>query len=189
MYEPDAYSLSIDKITLGDVAPDAEGVRAVTVSYSGRRTPSEVTILLKSNEMPDILDCCESISNEIFRSEFGFNSAVSLNFELKDDKGISVWHTAPNTYLRCPLNLTMNWSCDHLKKYIKSYTTLGMIEVPDEYFLEGNRVRTPDVVALVMDAMASGIEFMGSMFYMRDQMDHDKQVIEKHNSPKTPSDA
>ncbi len=185
MYEPDSYSLSIDNITVDDSVPGKTEGRLVTVSYSGRRAPSEVSVALNSNEMPDILDCCQSIANEIFRSEFGFNSSVSLKFELKDDKGISIWHTSPNTYLRCPLNLTMNWSCDHLKKYIKSYVTLGMIEVPDEYFLEGNRLRTPDAVALVMDAMASGIEFMGSMFYMRDQMDHDRQVVEKAAAAKS----
>lgn len=169
------YTLEIEDVQLDT---DDGGQARVKVSYVGRHGSGTVTERLEGEEMANLLDCCQTISQKIFKSEFRMNAAVDLTFELTDHSGISIWHTQPNMFLKFPLNMTMHWSCDHLRENYKTYTTLGMLQVPEELQFDGNKLDTLQTLRLIMDSMATGVEFMGRIMYMRDHIDHDKQSAE-----------
>lgn len=169
------YTLEIEEVQLDK---DDDGHSRVTVKYAGRHGSGTVSEDLNGEDMANILECCQSISRKIFKSEFRMNAVVDLSFELRDHSGISIWHTQPNMFLKFPLNMTMHWSCDHLRKNYKTFTTLGMVQAPEEIQFDGNKLETLQTLRLTMDSMATGVEFMGTIMYMRDHIDHDKESAE-----------
>lgn len=169
------YNLNIEDVRIDK---DDNGKDRVTVTYVGKDGRDEQSSELASEEMPDVLACCQEIARAIFRSEFRLNAAVDLRFELLDDKGISIWHTKPNMFLKVPLKMDMHWSCSHLRENYKSFTTLGMVQAPEELQLDGSSLGTLELTRLLMDSMATGVEFMGNIMYMRDTVDHDTKAAE-----------
>jgi hypothetical protein len=67
----------------------------------------------------------------------------------------------------------MDWSCHHLRNSYRTMTTLGIIEVPSELALKGNALGATETARVIMDSMATGVEFMGNMMFMRKTVDHD----------------
>jgi len=167
MLETQTYEIDVKSV---DVTENADGSGRVSITYQGRAEEKTVTEQFPSAEFRDVFECCQNIARSIMTSEFRPNSGVSFEFKLVDEKGISVWHTAPNNFLKIPLRMNMDWTCNHLQTNFKSYTTLGVVEVPEEFYLVDGRVPTPKVVELLMDSMVSGLEFIGLMFLQRETM-------------------
>lgn len=154
----------------------------IVVKYQGNRGPAEISQLLVSTDVDDILAACEVVSQQIFRDEFRLNSAVDLSFTLADENGIKIWHTKPNLYIKCPLTMTMKWSCHHLNQNYKTMTTLGVVEMPPELPLNGNSLGVRETARLIMESMASGVEFMGNVMLMPRALANQSDIPEGHVS-------
>lgn len=163
------YSLNILST---DVQELEGGTRQLVVRYRGKHEPEQVVQTLESDDLDGVLKGCEAVARKIFQDEFRLNRAVDLNFTLEDENGLKLWHTKPNLYLKCPLNMTMNWSCHHLSQIYKTMTTLGVVELPSEVPLQGNALGVQETARVIMNSMASGVEFMGNVMLMRDTVDH-----------------
>ncbi|MCC5968966.1 MAG: hypothetical protein JJU15_03375 [Pararhodobacter sp.] len=165
----DIYKLEILKT---EIKMEEDGPHVLVVRYHGKRDPQEVHQPLESADLDGILKGCEAVARKIFHDEFRLNQAVDLSFTLETENGIKIWHTQPNLFVKCPLKMSMNWSCHHLSNMYKTMTTLGMIELPDEMPLEGNALGAQESAKVIMESMASGVEFMGHVVMMRDTVDH-----------------
>lgn len=163
------YSL---KILATDIEDLRGGGQQLVVTYRGKHDPQRVTQPLESDDLQGVLKACEAVARRIFQDEFRLNREVDLNFTLEDENGIKIWHTKPNLYVKCPLNMTMNWTCQHLSQVYKTMTTLGVVELPSEVPLEGNTLGARETARVIMDSMASGVEFMGNVMLMRNTVDH-----------------
>jgi hypothetical protein len=166
-----SYTLSI----LDTKVLQGEQPRLV-VRYQGRRGPVEISQALTSVDIDGLLAGCEAVAQTIFHQEFRLNNQVDLHFTLEDQNGMKLWHTQPTLYMKCPLTMSMKWSCLHLSQAYKTMTTLGIIELPPETALVGNAVGVNETARVVMDSMASGVEFMGNMMLMRNTIDHDAEA-------------
>lgn len=168
------YTLEIlDTQVLG-----AEGdSREIVVTYQGHGHghggPAEVRRPLEAVDLDGILACCEGIAQAMFHAEFRLNDKVDVSFSLRDENGMKIWHTEPGMFVKCPLTMAMSWSCLHLSQTYKTMTTLGMLELPAEYPLTGNAIGLNDTARVIMDSMASGLEFMGNVMLMRESVDHE----------------
>ena len=160
------------KILRTEVRRGEDGTDEVVVLYHGKGEAAELHEPLESADLQGIITTCERLARRIFHDEFRLNEAVSLGFALEDENGIKIWHTRPNLYLKCPLTMTMKWSCHHLSQVYKTMTTLGVIELPSELALEGNALGVQETARVVMDSMATGVEFMGNVMLMRNTIDH-----------------
>ena len=167
------YELRIVDI---DVEASDDGTLEVIVTFEGRHGPDNVRQMLKSKKFSDLFECCQLLAKGIFAKEFRLNSPVDFNFELTGEDGITVWHTHPSTFLKMPMNMHMQWSCHHLKSYFKSLTSLGLVEMPQEFRLVDGALPVKETLELMMGSMASGIEFMGMLVQQREQIDHDKEM-------------
>ncbi|QIE44994.1 hypothetical protein G5B38_05325 [Pseudohalocynthiibacter aestuariivivens] len=167
MLETQTYEIDVKSV---DVTEAQNGSGSVRITYRGRDTEKTVTERFASSEFRDVFECCQGIARAIMESEFHPNSGVSFEFKLVDEEGISIWHTSPNNFLKMPLRMNMDWTCNHLQNNFKSYTTLGVVEVPEEFHLVEGRMPTPKLVELLMDSMISGLEFIGLMFLQREHM-------------------
>lgn len=167
------YSL---KILSADVAAAPNDSFLLTVNYHGARGTGELTETVASSDVEGIMRGCESIAQHIFHKEFQLNDAVKLHFSLRDDTGLKLWHTRPNLYIKCSLDMKMDWTCHHLSRSFNTMVTLGVIELPAEVPLKGNGISDNEIARVIMDSMASGIEFMGNIMMMRDSIDHDAEV-------------
>lgn len=166
-----SYSLSI----LGVDVREAPGNRhELVVRFQGREKPGEVRQIIDKTDVEGVLAGCEAIAQKIFHAEFRLNNKVDLNFSLEDENGMTIWHTKPSLFVRCPLTMTMKWSCHHLSQVYKTMTTLGVIELPSELPLTGNAIGLTETAQVIMDSMASGVEFMGNIMLMRETtVDHE----------------
>lgn len=167
------YELDFSEILIESTTPDGE---EVVVHFEGRNGKQTVRRPIKSHDFQDIFDCCQDLASDVFGAEFRMNSAVRLNFEIMSDSDVTVWHTHPSSFLKMQLSMTMHWSCIHLQKNYKSFTSLGLIELPEKYQLVEGRLPVGDTVNLIMDSMKSGIEFMGMLVLKRDEIDHQREV-------------
>lgn len=167
------YELEITDVSV-EIQDDNSEVAVVT--FAGRQGTQTSRQKIESHEFADIFDCCQRLAKDIFAKEFRLNAAVDLDFELTGDDGITIWHTHPSTFLKMPLNMTMQWSCLHLQKNYKSFTSLGVIEMPSEFQLINGALPVRETIRLILDSMHSGIEFMGMLVLQRDQIDHEKEV-------------
>lgn len=165
-------------LTILDAAVTAlpRGGSEIRVRYEGHKGPGEVRRMIADTELATILAGCEMLAQTIFHEEFRLNSHVELSFALEDENGLRLWHTRPSLYVKCPLTMTMKWSCHHLSQSYKTMTTLGVIELPEETPLTGNAIGANDTAKVIMDSMASGIEFMGNVMLMRNTIDHDAEA-------------
>lgn len=166
-----SYTLSI----LDTKVEQGEQPRLV-VRYQGQREPVEISHALASVDIDGLLACCEAIAQTIFHQEFRLNNQVDLHFTLEDQNGLKIWHTQPTLYMKCPLTMSMKWSCLHLSQAYKTMTTLGIIELPPEVSLVGNTVGVNETASVIMESMASGVEFMGNLMLMRNTIDHDAEA-------------
>lgn len=166
-----AYSLAILETTVDQTQ---DPVR-LNVRYQGLNGPMEIVQPLGSVDVDGLLAGCEAVARRIFRDEFRLNSAVELSFTLADENGMKIWHTQPTLYMKCPLTMSMKWSCSHLSDVYKTMTTLGVIELPAELPLNGNRVNVDATARVIMDSMGSGVEFMGNIMLMRQSIDHESE--------------
>lgn len=167
------YTLQIRDV---DLRPTAQGDGyEIVVRYLGRGPEGVQSLTVADTAITTLLAGCQSLAQAIFRAEFRLNSQVDLNFELEPTNGMKLWHTKPSLYVKCPLTMTMRWSCHHLSEAYKTMTTLGVIELPDETELEGTSLPPRETARVIMDSMASGIEFMGNIMQMRDTIDHDAE--------------
>ena len=166
------YELKVVDI---DVETDSDGSSEINVRYEGRHGAGAVRQKLPSQEFAVLLACCQALARRIFDQEFRLNSEVEIEFELTQEDGITIWHTHPSTYLKMPLIMNMHWSCHHLKKSFNSHTTLGVLELPPDFKLVNGALPTKKALHLIMDSMASGIEFMGMLILQREQIDHEKE--------------
>lgn len=171
MIESETYELAIKAV---DVDETGDGSGRVSVTYRGRAEEKTAQADFASDEFRDLFDCCQKIAHDITMSEFRPNAGVNFEFSLVDEEGISVWHTAPHNFLKMPLRMNMDWTCEHLQKNFKSYTTLGVIEIPEELKLVNGRISTQKLVELLIDSMVSGLEFMGLMFLQRERMGRER---------------
>ncbi|MFT4012628.1 MAG: hypothetical protein QM682_04315 [Paracoccus sp. (in: a-proteobacteria)] len=164
-----SYDLSIDSARI-DTAVD--GARRLCVSYHGNGA-GELAQPVVATDLASLLSACQAVARRIFQQEFRMNSAVELSFALEDKNELKLWHTRPGLFIKCPLTMHMEWSCPHLSQAYKTMTTLGVVELPSEVALDGNAIGADETVKVIMDSMASGIEFMGGVMRMRDMIDHD----------------
>jgi len=167
MPENEVYEIRVKSVVV-DENPDGGG--RVSVTYQGRAEEKTATQTYASDGFQDLFDCCQKIAEDITMSEFRPNTGVNFHFNLVNEEGISVWHTAPSNFLKMPLQMNMDWSCEHLRSSFKSYTTLGMIELPEEFHLLNGKLPTQKLVELLINSMVSGVEFIGMMFLQREQM-------------------
>lgn len=167
------YKLDVTGVHLLDGQDGGQEVRA---TFSGRRGVQTAQQPIRGEDFKDLFDCCRRLAKEIFAKEFRLNSAVDLDFELTGDDGITVWHSKPATFLKMPLNMNMEWSCTHMQKNFKSFTSLGVLEMPSEFQLLNGALPMEQTLKLILNSMESGIEFMGTLVLQRDQIDHDKAV-------------
>lgn len=168
------YTLQIRDV---DLRPSAEGgATEIVVRYLGRGPEGEQRLTVADTSIENLLQGCQSLAQQIFREEFRFNSQVDLTFELEPTNGMKLWHTKPSLYVKCPLTMSMRWSCHHLSEAYKTMTTLGVIELPDETQLDGSHLPPKETARVIMDSMASGIEFMGNIMQMRDSIDHEAEA-------------
>ncbi|WP_158970584.1 type 2 periplasmic-binding domain-containing protein [Chachezhania sediminis] len=164
------YTLNILSTTV-DKLPG--GAHEIVVRYEGKGDPDEVRKTIQATDLNTLITACEELAREIFQKEFRLNAEVNMSFALNDENGLKLWHTKPNLYIKCPLTMTMDWSCSHLRQAHKTMTTLGVIELPDEIPLDGNAVGVEETVSVILDSMATGVEFMGNVMYMRSMVDHE----------------
>jgi hypothetical protein len=174
---PAPYELDFSEILIETNAPNGE---EVVVHFKGRNGKQTVRRPIKSHDFQDIFECCQDLASDVFAAEFRMNSAVSLSFEIMSDGDVTVWHTQPSSFLKMQLSMSMHWSCIHLQKNYKSFTSLGLIELPEKYQLVDGRLPLADTVRLIMDTMKSGIEFMGMLILKRDEIDHEREVERAH---------
>lgn len=167
-----SYSLKV----LDTEVLDGPGEPRLVVSYQGRRAPDEISQPLTSLDLDGLLAGCEAVAQAIFHREFRLNDQVDLHFTLENRNGLKIWHTQPTLYMKCPLTMSMKWSCLHLSQIYKTMTTLGVIELPSELSLVGNTVGVNETARVIMDSMASGVEFMGNIMLMRTTIDHDAEA-------------
>jgi|GEM_PF-1847097 len=167
------YELTITDVLIETKSDNTE---VAVVTYDGRQGVQTLKQTIKSHEFSDIFECCQRIASDIFAKEFRMNSVVDLHFELTGEDGITVWHTHPSTYLKMPMQMTMQWSCLHLQQNYKSFTSLGVVEMPAEFKLVNGNLPVQDTIKLMLNSMESGIEFMGMLILKRDEIDHDKEV-------------
>lgn len=165
--EDQVYELSIKAV---DVQQAEGGTGKITVTYQGRAEEKTASANFVSDEFRDLFECCQKIAQEMNFSEFRPNDGVKFEFTLVNEEGISIWHTKPNNFLKMPLRMNMDWTCEYLQQNFKSYTTLGVIEIPEELKLVNGRISTPKLAELLIDSMASGLEFIGLMFLQREHM-------------------
>jgi hypothetical protein len=163
------YTLQVLKTEVVERA----GGHELVVTYRGKGDEGRVTVALSSVDMEGLLAGCEKVAQTIFHEEFRLNDKVDLHFELPDENGMKIWHTEPSLFVKCPLTMTMDWSCHHLRNSYRTMTTLGIIEVPSELALKGNALGATETARVIMDSMATGVEFMGNMMFMRKTVDHD----------------
>lgn len=168
------YSLKIRDVDLR-ATPENKGFE-LRVRYLGRNGEAEQRHIVADTDIGTLLEGCQTVAQQIFREEFRLNSAVELTFQLEASNGMKLWHTKPNLYVKLPLTMTMGWSCHHLSQAYKTMTTLGVIELPDETQLDGASLPPRETVRVIMDSMASGIEFMGNIMQMRENIDHDAEA-------------
>ena len=162
------------KLTIQDVTVDTtRSPLQLDVRYEGQYGEETIAHPLEGVDLPDLMKACEAIASRIFHDEFRLNNAVEMTFSLRDEKGLSLWHTKPTLYMRCPLTMSMKWSCLHLSNTYKTMTTLGLIELPSTLPLDGNRIDLDRTARVIMDSMANGVEFMGNVMRMRNTLDHD----------------
>lgn len=162
------------KLTIDDVTVDTSRIPAqLNVHYEGQHGPATISQSLDGVDIPDLMKACEAAADRIFHAEFRLNNAVEMSFSLRDEQGLSLWHTQPTLYMQCPLTMSMKWSCLHLSNTYKTMTTLGLIELPSTVPLDGNRIDVNRTARVIMDSMANGVEFMGSLMRMRNTLDHD----------------
>ena len=162
------------KLTIHEVAVDTAATPArLTVSYEGQNAPATISQPLDGLDVPELMSACEALASRIFHDEFRLNNAVDMSFSLRDEQGLSLWHTKPALYMRCPLTMSMKWSCLHLSNTYKTMTTLGLIELPSTMPLDGNQIDLDRTARVIMDSMANGVEFMGNLMRMRNTLDHD----------------
>lgn len=180
MFENETYELSIKAV---DVDEAADGSGKISVTYQGRAEEKTATAGFTSDEFRDLFECCQKITHKITFSEFRPNDGVKFEFMLVNEEGISIWHTAPNNFLKMPLRMSMDWTCEHLQKNFKSYTTLGVIEIPEELKLVDGRISTPKLAELLIDSMVSGLEFMGLMFLQRERMGRERHKEMTRSQP------
>lgn len=170
MQNPSApYKLTIDDVTVDTSQSPAQ----LTVRYEGQHAAAAITQPLDGVEVPDLMTACEAVASRIFHDEFRLNNAVEMTFSLRDERGLSLWHTKPTLYMQCPLTMSMKWSCLHLSNTYKTMTTLGLIELPSTLPLDGNKIDLNRTARVIMDSMANGVEFMGNLMRMRNNLDHD----------------
>lgn len=179
MLENETYELQVKSV---DVSENDDGTGTISVTYKGRAEEKTATESFASDEFRDLFDCCQKIAHNITMSEFRPNTGVNFEFTLVDEEGISVWHTSPSNFLKMPLRMSMDWTCEHLQKNFKSYTTLGVIEMPEEFKLVNGRISTQKLAELLIDSMVSGLEFMGLMFLQRERMGREmhQQMAKSH---------
>lgn len=162
------------KLTIHDVTVDtAHAPAQLSVRYEGQHAPATVTQSLDGVDVPDLMKACETVASRIFHDEFRLNNAVEMTFSLRDEQGLSLWHTKPTLYMQCPLTMSMKWSCLHLSNTYKTMTTLGLIELPSTLPLDGNQIDLNRTARVIMDSMANGVEFMGNLMRMRNTLDHE----------------
>lgn len=167
MPENETYEVKVRAVDVEEF-PDGSGVLSVT--YQGRGDEQTVRENFASGDFKALFDCCEKIVHRMMVNEFRPNAGVNFEFNLVDEKGISVWHTTPSTFLKMPLKMNMDWTCEHLRTSYKSYTALGMIEMPEEFHLVNSHLPAQELVELLIDSMVSGLEFIGMMFLQREQL-------------------
>lgn len=167
MAENDQYEISVKSV---EVTEKEDGTGEIAVVYQGRAEETKTVEPFVSDDFWDIFDCCKRISGQIVMNEFRPNSGVNFEFNIVDEKGISIWHTKPHNFIKMPLCMNMDWTCNHLQNNYKSYMTLGMIELPEEFYLVEGRVPTQKLAELLMDSMTSGLEFIGLLFLQRERM-------------------
>lgn len=167
-----SYSLKV----LGTEVLAGPGEPRLVVGYQGRRALDEISQPLASLDLDGLLAGCEAVAQAIFHREFRLNDQVDLHFTLENRNGLKIWHTQPTLYMKCPLTMSMKWSCLHLSQIYKTMTTLGVIELPSELSLVGNTVGVNETARVIMDSMASGVEFMGNIMLMRSSIDHDAEA-------------
>lgn len=167
------YELKISDV---QIVTAKDGSREALATFDGRMGIQSARHKIKSDEFVDLFDCCRFLAKDIFAKEFRLNSAVDLDFELTGEDGITVWHTHPSTFLKMPMNMSMQWSCEHMQKNYKSFTSLGVVEMPAEFKLINGTLPVEETLKLMLHSMESGIEFMGMLVQQRDQIDHDKEV-------------
>lgn len=170
MREIETYEIVVKSV---DVDEHADGSGEVTVVYRGKAEEKTAKAAFKTGAFRDLFDCCEAISQNIMMSEFRPNTGVHFSFDLVNDEGISVWHTTPNNYLKMPLKMNIDWTCQHLSTSYKSYTTLGVVRIPDTLKLVDGRLPAQKLAELLIQSMVSGLEFIGLMFMQREQMGRD----------------
>lgn len=168
-----SYSL---KILGTEVAEKRDGTHEMVVDYQGRRAPATMRQPIERPDIEGLLRGCEAVAQKIFHEEFRLNDQVDLHFSLEEHDGLKIWHTQPSLYIKCSLTMSMKWTCLHLSDTFKTMTTLGVIELPSELSLTGNAVGIGETARVIMDSMASGVEFMGNIMLMRNTIDHDVQA-------------
>ena len=167
------YKLEIKQ---AEVSTRPDGRFDLTVGYEGYNGPHSQTEVFDKTDVDGILKACESVAQKIFHAEFRLNDAVTLHFELKEDAGLKLWHTQPNLYVKCQLTMKMDWTCNYLSQSYNTMMTLGLVELPSELSLHGNGLGDNETALVIMNSMASGIEFMGNIMMMRDSIDHDAEM-------------
>lgn len=163
------YKLTIDDVTVDTSRTPVQ----LNVHYEGQHGQATINQSLDGVDIPDLMKACETIAGRIFHAEFRLNNAVEMSFSLRDEQGLSLWHTQPTLYMQCPLTMSMKWSCLHLSNTYKTMTTLGLIELPSTVALDGKSIDVNRTARVIMDSMANGVEFMGSLMRMRNTLDHD----------------
>lgn len=163
------YKLTIQEVTVDTSHNPAQ----LNVRYEGQNASAVISQSLDGVGVPELMKACETIAGRIFHDEFRLNNAVEMTFTLRDEQGLSLRHTQPALYIQCPLTMSMKWSCLHLSNTYKTMTTLGLIELPSTVPLNGDRIAVNRTARVIMDSMANGVEFMGSLMRMRSTLDHE----------------
>ncbi len=186
------FVLSLKRVRLL-AAPDAAAApasRAIELVYQAANPPSEspdrqgpektVVEPLPDESFPGIFAACERLANRVLAAEFRLNGAVAMHFTPVGEHYIALWHTKGQDYLRCPLQMKVDWSCEYLRRNSSRMFTLGVSEVADDMKLAFDRLPLEKTVEVLVHSMFSGIEFVGTLINTRDRAmrDHDKLVEE-----------
>lgn len=173
MQDLQGYSIDVKSV---EVEERDDGTGQIVFRYRGRAEEKTATADFRSDSLPDLFDCCQEIAQKVVMSEFRPNTGVNFKFNLVGEDGISIWHTTPDNYLKMPLQMNIDWTCQHLKTSYDSYTALGVIRIPDQMKLVSGRVPSQKLAELLMNSMVSGLEFIGQMFVQREQMGREHKV-------------
>lgn len=165
---------------LGALQPLSADCKAIEIGYLADGPLKTAAVPLPDESFQGIFAACERLANRMLADEFRLNAEVRLSFKPVGEHYIALWHTKEQSFLRCPLQMEVDWSCEYLRRTNARMYTLGVSECEDGMKLAFDRLPLEKTAEVLIHSMFSGLEFVGTLLNtrLRAQRDHAKLVAE-----------